>query len=425
MTSRALLRALIGALLLAALVLVGGPASAHAELVSTDPPGGSVLGRSPTSVRLRFTESVTTPTGAVTVLGPDGTALVLGRVETRGALVEVELPAGLGPGSYLVVWRVVSDDSHPIAGSFTFAVGARTPVPSAAAPATSRSVSVALGVLRWLGFAGCALAVGGLAFVAWCWPAGAGVRRVGALLVTGVGMLAASAVLSLLTKGPYDAGLGWGDTGRGELLRDVLATTYGRATLTRVLLALLLGLVVLARRRLSAGDLGLAGGVLGVATAVSFALAGHAAAGERRAAAIVSETGHVLAMSIWLGGLLLLTVGGAAEAPDARATVARFSRVAFGCLAVLLATGAFQAWRQVGSVTALAGTEYGHLLAVKLALVVMTVGVAAGTRRLVRRRGPTASVRRSIAIEVVLVLAVLALTAGLVATEPARTALGR
>jgi copper transport protein len=417
---RALRRLLLGSLLGVLLVLLaGGPASAHAELESTDPAAGAVLPRPPEQVRLRFTESVTTPTGAVRVLAPDGTSLDLGPVRARGALVTVDLPTTLARGSYLVVWRVVSDDSHPVAGSFSFSVGERSAVPSASPPSAPRGLSMTLGVLRWLGFVGAALAIGGLAFAAWCRPGASLVR----LQVAGALLVAGAATASLLVKGPYDAGLGWGSLGRPGLVQDVLATTYGRATLTRVVLGLLLAALALASRRLSTGDLALAGSVLAVCLAGSFALAGHAAAGALRPLALASESVHVLAMSIWLGGLVAVVA--TARSADARDAVDRFSRVALGCLTALVATGLFQAWRQVGSFSALTTTRYGHLLVIKGGLVLMTLAVAAGTVQLVRRRGPLPSIRQSVALEVVLASAVLAVTAGLVATEPARSVLER
>jgi copper transport protein len=171
------------------------------------------------------------------------------------------------------------------------------------------------------------------------------------------------------------------------------------------------------------GDVTLVGGVLTVCLAGSFALAGHAVSGDLRGLAFVSESVHVLAMSVWLGGLAAaLTTARASGALDA---VARFSRVALGCWAALVATGLFQAWRQLGSPAGLTTTTFGHVLVVKGGVVLMTLAVAVGTRRLVRRRGPLTSIRQSVALELVLGSVVLAVTAALVATEPARSVLER
>jgi copper transport protein len=89
---------------------------------------------------------------------------------------------------------------------------------------------------------------------------------------------------------------------------------------------------------------------------------------------------------------------------------------------VLVATGLFQAWRQVGTLSALGPTTYGRELVVKTCLVLVVVGVATGSRRLLRRREGLSRLRRTVGVEAVLVLAVLGVTSGLVATEPARSA---
>jgi copper transport protein len=324
------------------------------------------------------------------VFAPDGRRVDSGKVETDGSRVSVGMHSS-ARGTYLVLWRVVSDDSHPVSGDFTFSVGAPSAVPRGQAEVTDRGLQVALGVGRWVGFVGSAL-----------------------LVVASVG--------SLLIKGPLDAGLGWGALGRGELMSEVLATTYGRATLSRALLALLLGLLVAGRSRLSTRELGGYGGLLGACIAVSFALAGHAVAGRLPALALVSESVHVLAMSVWLGGLVVLFAGAVWREPEARRVTLRFSSVALASVTALVVTGLFQAWRQVGSLAALWPTTYGRELTVKICLVVMAIGVAAASRQLLRRRDGLPLLRRWVAAEVVIVLAVLGVTSALVASEPARSA---
>lgn len=103
---------------------------------------------------------------------------------------------------------------------------------------------------------------------------------------------------------------------------------------------------------------------------------------------------HLLAVAGWLGGLAALLVA-LHRTPDVTDdAVRRFSRVAFGSVLVLAATGLYQSWRQVGSWSALTGTRYGQLLLVKVALVAVLVGVAwvsrRWTARLAERTGPAA-----------------------------------
>ncbi|MFT4286156.1 copper resistance protein CopC [Nocardioides sp.] len=413
--------ALAGALVM----LIAGPASAHAVLESSSPGPDEVVQTLPAQVELRFNESITLPEGGTQVFGPDGDRVDAGTASVSGTEIDIPLSGEGAQGTYVVSFRVVSADSHPVSGAFSFSVGAPSAAPVVPERADTTGLQVGLGVARWVGYAGAALLVGGLVFLCWCWPGGWQVRRMRLLVLAGAVLLLAGAVASLLIKGPLDAG--GGRPLSGPLLREVLASTYGRATLTRAVLALLGVVVVLARRTLSVRDRGIAAGVLGVAIAVTFALAGHAVAADLRVASMVSESAHVIAMCVWLGGLVLLVAGTVWRLPEARAVLGRFSTAALGAVAVLVLTGAFQVWRQVGSIDALTATTYGREVAVKTGLVIMAVGVAAGSRSLLRRSAASSgsglvSLRQSVGIEVVLVGAVLGVTAALVATEPAKSA---
>jgi copper transport protein len=171
--------------------------------------------------------------------------------------------------------------------------------------------------------------------------------------------------------------------------------------------------------------------------------AGHAGTGNWTFYAVVLDTTHVLAMSVWLGGLvvLLLAALGGGFSGGLRHALITFSRVAFTCVVVLVATGLFASWRQVGfRISGYTSTSYGNILLVKLGLVVLLVGLAAISRSIVRRRraasinAPDSAIaaidsrtvgglRRSVGGEVALGLAVLIVTALLVNAQPARSAL--
>lgn len=410
-----LLAALIGGMVLAA-----GPASAHAVLESSDPGADTVVPALPRAVSLSFSESVALVPGSLRVYGPAGTRVDRGDVEHPGGHgqdIGVSLGEDAGQGTYLVSWRVISADSHPVSGAFTFSLGHASQAPVAPSVHSSRPLGVALGIARWVSYLGAALLAGILLVIGWCWRAGWASARARGLMTTGGVLLAAGAVASLLLKGPYDAALGLGATFRGELIREVVGTTYGRATIARIALALA-GLV-LVRRRVRSLRVAAA---LAAAIGVSFALAGHAAAGEGRLVASLNDTVHVVAASTWLGGLVLLAVAVLPER-DSEASllaVSRFSGLASGMVAALAVTGLFQSIRQVGSLGALTGTAYGRELMVKVGIVLVVVALAMLSRR--RLAAGSGRLRAVVAAEAALVLVVLGLTAGLVATEPAKTA---
>ncbi|MEX0428519.1 copper resistance protein CopC [Nocardioides sp. DS6] len=411
--------------LAAGLVLVAGPAEAHAVLEESSPGSGAVVQHAPATVVLRFDEPVTLLPTSLQVIGPDGRRVDDGAVDHDGdrtTTAAVGLSDATRKGTYLVSWRVVSADSHPVSGAFTFSVGRPGEAPTAPATSSNRGVGIGLGVGRWLGYAGSALLVGGLLFLVACRPRaeGRGVRR---LLLLGAGLVGIGAVVCLLLKGPYDADLGAGHLVDGTLLREVLGTTYGAATLGRIALALLGALLVLGRSRLSPGARVAATGVLTVALAVCFALAGHAAAASPRWLAVVVDGVHVVAMSVWLGGLaMLLALVVRHRGEDAMAVARRFSALALGAVVALAATGAYQAWRETRSWGALQHTTYGRELIVKLVVVVLILAVAASSRALVWRHADLSGLRRTVALEAVGVVAVLGVTSALVATEPASAA---
>jgi copper transport protein len=430
----------------ASFVLLAGPASAHAVLEQSTPRPDSVLTTAPTEVTLRYDEPVTLLADSLRVYGPDGKRADRGDVghpTGHGDEVRVSLGAA-AQGTYLVSWRVISADSHPVSGAFTYSVGKRTAAPTAPAENADQGMGGLLGVARWIGYAGSALLVGVLLVVAWCWREGWGNRDVRRLLGTGVGLLGVGAVLDFFLKGPYDAALGLGAIAHGDLIREVLGTTYGHATLARFVLAGL-GVGLMALRRPSR----LLASCYAVLVGISFALAGHAAAGSGRVLATINDTVHVLAASTWLGGLVLLLAvvlrpaPAAVDVTDVRApatspaaagaaepaepaelapVVRRFSRLAAVLVLLLVATGIYQAARQVGSWGAFGATTYGRELLVKIGVICVVVLLAAGSRAFVWRGGHPSRLRRTVLGEALGLAVVLGITSALVATEPAKTA---
>jgi len=416
--------------LTAGLVLVAGPAEAHAVLEESSPGSGAVVATAPAKVVLRFDEAVTLLPTSLQVIGPDGRRVddgAVGHDAGRDSTAAVGLAQATQEGTYLVSWRVVSADSHPVSGAFTFSVGRAGKAPAAPRASSDRGVGVGLGVGRWVGYAGSALLLGGLLFAVVCRPRTLPRR----LLVTGAGAVAVGGLVCLLLKGPYDADLGAGHLLDGTLLREVLGTTYGGATIARIGLALLGAALVVGWDRVAPLARRVAVAGLTVALAVCFALAGHAAAAAPRWLAVVADGVHVAAMSAWLGGLAALLAvvlprrdgaDPAAGREDTMVIARRFSGLALGAVVALAVTGGYQAWRETRSWGALQGTTYGRELVVKLVVVVLVLAIAASSRALVWRHADLAGLRRTVALEVAGVAAVLGVTSALVATEPASAA---
>ena len=99
-------------------VLFATPAFAHATLLQTTPSAGQVLTTSPKTIQLRFNESVEVDAGSVRVFDSKGNRVDTGGPSTSGQTVTVPVREKLADGSYVVTWRVVSADSHPVQGTF-------------------------------------------------------------------------------------------------------------------------------------------------------------------------------------------------------------------------------------------------------------------------------------------------------------------
>ncbi|QOV40968.1 copper resistance protein CopC [Streptomyces ferrugineus] len=373
---------LLGTLLVLFLLGGTGPASAHAALRATDPEDGAVLKSAPRDITLTFTESVGLLDDSFRVLDPDGRRLRTGEPEHApdgGDTARVTLPAKLDQGTYTVAWRVVSADSHPVSGAFTFSVGkpSLTKATVDTGPTEDPATKSLYNIARYLAYLAVALLIGTATFMAVCRPPDGPVLH--RLLRTSWWTLLGATLALLVLRAPYETGEG----PLGALSADSLPRTL--SSRTGLVLVVRLGLLAVAAGYLvrlvrSRRPFGWAGAALAVGLAMTWAAGEHASAGIQVPVAMVSSALHLLATAVWLGGLtaLLVTLYRARLTP---AAVTGFSRLAFASVTVLVGTGVYQSWRGLGSWDALTGTTYGRFLTLKLAAVVLLLGAAALSRR--------------------------------------------
>lgn len=435
---------------LTAVVVMAAPAWAHAELDSSDPAGGTQLpaGKPPSTITLTFTEAVQIPDGAIRMFDSNAKAVVLGKAThgTSSSTVTAPVPS-IKDGTYVVTWRVVSADSHPVAGGFTFSVGTPSKNTSAAsallgASRGHRAVGVVFGIDRMLAFLSVLVFVGGIAFVRMRWPDAADRRPVLVLflVVWAVGIVTALAGISL--QAAYSSGRGFSAMFDTDLIRQVMRSHFGEAWLFRAVL--LLALFPFARRptfgKGTATNVALA--VVGVVLLATISYAGHATTGRWVVLAFVTDLFHLGGGAAWLGGLSLIALAlcvpaGIRGTPTA---TARFSQIAAPAMGVIAVSGVLQGIRQVDSWSALLNTSYGRLLLAKVFCVGVIVVAASAARDIVRQRlhpqlmpalGPGAApveaddegrraLREAVLVELAVAVVVLALTSVLVNTEPAR-----
>lgn len=421
---------LVLAALLATLFTAAAPASAHAALTASDPKDGAVVATAPAQVTLSFSEQVAMGDDSIRVMDPAGKRVDTGELRDMcsGSTIRygTALHSGLPDGTYTVAWQAVSADSHPVSGAFTFSIGApsATSVTLPDRQAGGGPVGIAYGIARYAAYAGFTVLVGGAAFILLCWRRGAAERSLQKLVLRGWVTLTAATLAMLVLRTPYTGSGKFADAFDLDGLGAVLDTKTGASFVSRLLLlgAAALFIAVLfgayaRRQKVSAtsaeetGDaaeaganaadldeqkkdtsdlafgLAIGGTVVAAGIAATWALAEHASTGIQPGIAMPVDILHLLAVAAWLGGLVALLVA-LHKVPDLeREAVRRFSRVAFISVLVLAATGVYQAWRQLGSWSALTGTSYGQLLIIKVALVAVLIGVAYLSRKWTGRLG--------------------------------------
>jgi putative copper export protein/mono/diheme cytochrome c family protein len=217
-------------------------------------------------------------------------------------------------------------------------------------------------------------------------------RMIWASLVVGI----LSGLLWLILEARSMSGKSIGDVFSQGLLGTVLTRTrFGHDWELRGLLAVpLVFCLILAGRRPRSGFATMGFWTALLLSAVQLAMiagAGHAAAGTGWPGYlhIFGDGVHLLAAGAWVGGLLPLALLFAAARRDnssacvlaARAAALRFSVVGLLAVGTLLATGLLNTVFLVGNVPALVGTDYGHLLMLKVALFLIMATFAAINRQ--------------------------------------------
>lgn len=231
--------------------------------------------------------------------------------------------------------------------------------------------------------------------------------------LTAVGLV--GLLLFLVADGAWLVGSGAAGLVDPDLLWHSLTSRTGAAT---VLGAGGLALALVARGRAAA--------TVGAALALaSLPLTGHTRSFGPAWLVVGSDVLHVLAGSLWFGGLLglFLTLRSpAVDTPAAARTVARFSTAAAWLVLTLAVSGTLLAWRILPGPAALGTTGYGLTLLAKVATVGCVLAVAAWNRfRLVPRvagSGSRSLLRRTVGVEAAVLLLALSLTGVLVSQSP-------
>jgi copper transport protein len=478
-TGTATLLALVA---LVALLAHTAPALAHAQLLGTSPLSGTTVARQPPEVIFKFNQNVGGTLGAVRVYDAAGNEVDNLRVahsDGNQHWMGVGLKPGLPDGTYTGTYRVISADTHIVYGGLVFNIGHAGAAPKVSVAGlisrgeTGEVTKLAFGAVRFLDYVSIALFVGGLAFAWLAWgpalgsaskerrwvdAAGRGARTLAAMLavVTGLGLLVS--ILGVLLQGASAAGVSLWSSLKATVLESTLESRFGEVWAARAGVWLAIALVLLLARalgrspvpRLTEQDapervlrppmllvaiLSLAGAYL----VITPALAGHPSVQGPRGVFFPADVLHVLAASVWVGGIacLLSAVPAATRRLEGEertalllGTLERFSRIALASVVAIAVTGVVQAYIDVRSFDALFNTTYGVLVLVKSALflTLLVFGwmnrerLIPALQRLVAAGSTPGRAgllgRRTLRGELALMAAVFGVTAALVAEAP-------
>ena len=130
------------AVLFSAALFSAAPAFAHDVAESTSPANGSTVASVPDSVSITFNNRPLLLGSQIRVNDASGQNWADGSVEIVDAVVSQKLRPGAPAGVFTVIWRVVSSDSHPIEGTFTFTAKAGSTTAGSGSASTAPSVEV-------------------------------------------------------------------------------------------------------------------------------------------------------------------------------------------------------------------------------------------------------------------------------------------
>lgn len=410
----------------AILVSVLSPATgalAHGELLDSEPAAASVLVESPSQIVLHFNESIESVFAEIRVLNSVGVEIESGeaRRDSGDHSIVRATPPHFEPGSYVVVWRVTSADGHPVQGAFPFYIGTQnasvselvaTYLHSYHADPSGNKVGT---LLRWIVYVGVIVLIGSLVMSGMLKrPSDLDPRAV--LVTLGAWLFAVfGSSLTFITYGPNAAGTSLYDL---SLVADTLRTTFGRATAARLILLGATALLFYFRHLISRRFWLACSLILGVGIVATLSLSGHPVVQRPAWFSVVIDIAHMSAVSVWIGGIALLCLGGNRWYHESDGElVRRFSAIAIWMVVVIVATGVTQAWLMMDGFGNLFTTNFGRTLLVKTTAVAVLVSLGLLSRRTLKLNGPL-SVKRVVGTELFLGLIIVAISALLIGTPP-------
>ena len=413
------------AFVVVALLTVLAPAqlvSAHAILLTSEPAPSAVLDQSPTEIALFFNEFVDTVFGKVRILDSSGNDIqTVKPVRDASNKSVVRAPISpLEPGTYVVIWRVASADSHPVQGSFTFQIGNTSTEVSGISNGQvleRHGLASLFDVIRWVTYLGVVLLIGGIGLLQAVRTDRLSPRSTLALM-GGWAFAALGTLEGLIAYGPHISGYKIYKAVDLSLLSETLTTQYGKMQLARLVLLSIIGalIAVIQFRGTWWWKFGAWASLVGITLTLS--LAGHPVATNPVALSVGLDMLHMLAVSLWVGPLMIIVYDRnmwlATDESTSGPSLRWFSRTAGFAVPVIVVTGLFQAWLMMDGLGEILESRYGRTLIVKACLVLVLIALG-GVSRVAMQQKRSGSLRQSMGIEVLFGIIILTITSALVA----------
>jgi copper transport protein len=431
------------------LVLAPGTASAHTSLVASDPADRTIVEAAPETASLTFINRLDPRSVSLEVLALDGSAVGEGVRLTPddpdAETVAFRLP-DLDDGTYGLRWQAVGDDGHRVAGEIVIGVGASDDAALASQvdeagfssdDTVDRLLELGAGLSRSVWYLGLSLLVGGVFLLRWRLrtrrtppdaPTGRQLHhgasywsRVGVAVALGAALLGWFVVVAGRVRYFDEGSLG---SRASDAVTSTPAMGWGLAALG--ILVLLPALGRLRQADANTPSIGRHTALVAALVTASGAwsvLAGHAAGSDRPALDLVSMTVHLLAATLWIGPIAVLSLVAVTsrwrriESPERSRVLTAFftdyANVALGAFLAVVGTGVITAWSTLGG--RWYSNAYGWTLAIKAALVVaVVVPLALYHDRAARRssdRAGSPSFLSSVRVEAFVLVGILGLAA--------------
>ena len=376
---------------------MASPALAHAELVRSIPEANAILDHSPAQIELFLSEPIEAAFSQIKVFDTNGHEVDAGKPVVGSGDPEwisrslVPLPDGI----YTVSWVALSEiDGHLSAGSFPFAVG-KVDVSALPEVEQTSTLPIIASIAKWLLLVSIAILAGGYPSMIFVWlptltspneESGITNRLLAAWNLLNkfawAGLLL-SAIVGILAQAGQASGrelaIPWTD----ETIQLLTDSRLGVIWLIRLTFALY-GLWM--ARKGSSNYEEPAQFILGLALLMTISLTSHSATELHPLLPVLNDWLHLIAMTVWLGGLAYLivalavmmkNVSGGLHTRIISLAVGKFSNMALPTVGVVGLTGIYSATLRVGTIAALTETNYGHSLLFKQGFVAALILMAA------------------------------------------------